>query len=101
MDTTADPTGETAATGGDLLLSDVVALPALAGARVVPPRAKLDRRVRAVALADPDAPAEEDALLLTAGAPPDPLPDGCVAVVCRTAPSAAVGVPVLVLPAGA
>jgi sugar diacid utilization regulator len=83
------------------VVGDLLGLPALAGARVVPAGAALDRPVRAVALADADAPAEVGAVVVSAGAPPDPLPDGCAAVVCRSAPSAAPPVPVIVLPPGA
>ena len=86
---------------GALTLADVLELPALAGARVVPADAPRDRRIRAVALADPDGPADDDALVLAAGGPPDPLPDGCVAVLCRTGPEMALSVPVVVLPPGA
>jgi sugar diacid utilization regulator len=83
------------------LLGDLLALPALAGARLVPPDAPLDRPVRSLAMADGGAPLEPDALLLTAGAPPSaPAPAGCAAVLCRTAPEWEADVPVIVLPEG-
>jgi len=86
---------------GGTSLADLVLVPSLAGARVLPPGATLTRPVRAVVPADPDAPEEPDALLLCPGAPPDSLPAGCAGVVCRTAPSGALSVPVIVLPPGA
>lgn len=82
-------------------LADLAQAGALAGARVVPPGAALDVPVAAIALHDPDGPAPSDALLLCPGAPPDPLPPGAVAVVCRTPPAAPPAVPTLVLPPGA
>lgn len=82
-------------------LADLAQAGALAGARVVPPGAALDVPVAAIALHDPDGPAPSDALLLCPGTPPDPLPAGVVAVVCRTAPAAPPDVPTIVLPPGA
>jgi len=87
--------------GDPALLDDLLALAGLAGARIVPADAHLDVPVRAVALADRDAPSVPDTLVVGAGPPPDPLPDGCVAVVCREAPAQALSVPVVVLPEGA
>jgi sugar diacid utilization regulator len=89
--------------GDDLTLADLTLLPSLAGCRVLPPRADLGRPVRAVVLADPAAPVEPDALVVSAGAAPAELPEGCAGVVCRSAPAGAdrPDVPVLVLPAGA
>src|SRR5690606_35409081 len=72
--------------------------PALAGATVLPPGADLTRPVRALTLADPEAPAEQDAVLLCPGPPPDPIPAGCAALVCRAAPEGVPLAPVLVLP---
>lgn len=88
---------------GELTLADLTLLPSLAGCRVLPPRADLGRPVRAVVLADPAAPEEPDALVVAAGGPPAELPESCVGVVCRSAPSGSdrPPVPVLVLPAGA
>jgi len=78
------------------LLGDLLALPALAGASVVPPDAALDRPVRGLAPAG--AAAEPDALLLTDGAPPAAAPAGCAAVLSRTPPQKPLAVPVVVLP---
>ena len=86
---------------GRTLLSDLMRLPALRGARTSPAGADLDRPVSSLMLADPDGPEEHDALLVVPGAPPDPLPPGCIGVVARTAPAAPLGVPVVVLPPGA
>ena len=86
---------------GRAALADLLVLPALEGARAVPADAALDVPVRAVVLADPDAPAEPGALVVSPGGPPDPLPEGCVAVVCRRGPEEPLAVPVIVLPARA
>ncbi len=59
---------------GRTLLADILGLPALRGARVVPPRAALDRPISALVVADSDAPDEIDALVVSAGGPPDELP---------------------------
>lgn len=82
-------------------IGDVLVIPALEGARVVPSDAVLTARVAAVILADADAPPEPGALVLCAGAPPAEPPEGCVGLVCRTPPGAPLGVPVIVLPADA
>ena len=92
--TAAPPDGRT-------LLSDLVALPALRGARVAPAAARMDRPVSCLAIADAGAPEEIDALLVCSGAPPADLPPGCVGVVCRTTPSVDPGVPAIVLPPAA
>ncbi len=55
----------------------------------------------ALALPDAAAPVEPGALLLCPGPPPNTLPEGCAGVICREAPAAGLGVPALVLPAGA
>ncbi len=81
-------------------LGDLLAVPSLAGARCLGPPA-LGARVECVVVADADAPAEAGALVLAPGAPPDPLPAGCAAVVCRAAPDAEPTVPVIVVPPGA
>jgi sugar diacid utilization regulator len=86
---------------GRALISDLARIPAMEGARLMPNGAPMDRPVSAVVVADADAPEEADALLVCPGAPPDPLPAGCVAVVCRAAPRADLGVPTMVLRAGA
>lgn len=92
--------GIAAASDGRVLLADLVLVPALGGARLVPPDAPLDRPVSSVVVHDPDAPPEEDALVLCAGAPPGDPPAGCVAVVCRIPPRGEIGVPALVLAPG-
>lgn len=81
-------------------LADLLEAPALAGARVVG-GTDHDRGIAAMALADDDAPVEADSLLLSPTPPALPLPEGCVAVVCRATPPEPLGVPVVVLPAGA
>ena len=83
------------------LLSHLIAIPALAGARIVPRSAPLDVPISALVLADADAPHERGALVACPGAPPREMPPGCAAVVCRTAPSHDLGVPAIVLPATA
>jgi sugar diacid utilization regulator len=86
---------------GRPLLADLALVPSLAGARRVPAAADLDRPVSALALPDAGAPAVPDALVLCPGAPPDALPAGCAGAICREAPPDDIGVPALVLPAGA
>ncbi len=82
------------------LLAHLVAIPALAGARVVPASAPLEVPVTALVVADAEAPPEHGVLIACPGAPPSPLPPGCVGIVCRTAPPKDLGVPALVLAAG-
>lgn len=89
------------ATAERTVLADLVSLPVLEGLRIVPRTAPLDAAVTSVVLADADAPAEPGALVVCPGAPVDPLPEGCVAVLCRTAPAGKLSVPALVLPPGA
>lgn len=89
------------ATAERTLLADLVSLPVLEGLRIVPRGAALDAAVTSVVLADADAPAEPGALVVCPGAPTAPLPDGCVAVLCRTPPAGKLPVPALVLPPGA
>jgi sugar diacid utilization regulator len=86
---------------GRATLADLALVPSLAGARRVPASADLARPVSALALPDALAPGEPDALLLCPDAPPDDLPEDCAGVICRVAPARALGVPALVLPAGA
>ena len=88
-------------TDGRTLLADLLELPALRGARVVPAGADLARPVSALAPADAGAPHELDVLVVSPGAPPHDLPGGCIAVLCRAAPARDAGVPVLVLPSAA
>ena len=99
--TTRSRSRRTSAPPGGTPLSDLALVPALAGARLVPPDASLDRPVSALVLLDADAPEEPGALLVCPGSPPEPLPAGCAGVVCRTAPVEALDVPVLVLAPGA
>jgi sugar diacid utilization regulator len=87
----------TAAAVGAPTLADLLALPALAGARLVPRDADTSATVRAVALVDPLAPIEADALLVAPDGVSD-LPAGVVGVLTRTAPDAEPEVPVVVLP---
>ena len=98
--TTRSRSRATSAPPGGTPLADLALVPAMAGARLVPPAASLDRPVSAVVLLDADAPEEPGALLVCPGSPPEPLPAGCAAVVCRTAPAEALEVPVLVLAPG-
>ncbi|MGE4175528.1 MAG: PucR family transcriptional regulator [Thermoleophilia bacterium] len=90
-----------AAPSGRALISELARIPAMEGVRLMPNGAPMDRPVSAVVIADADGPEETDVLLVCPGAPPDPLPAGCVAVVCRAAPQGDLGVPTMVLRAGA
>ena len=92
---------DTAPPDGRTRLGDLLALPALRGARVVPPGGHAAVPISALAIADTDAPPEIDMLMACAGAPPDALPAGCVGVICRAAPVGDIGVPTIVLPASA
>ncbi|HTI34070.1 MAG TPA: helix-turn-helix domain-containing protein [Miltoncostaea sp.] len=89
-----------AAPSGRVLISDLARIPAMEGVRLMPNGAPMDRPVSAVVVADADGPEEHDVLLVCPGAPPDPLPSGCVAVVCRAAPASDLGLPTMVLRAG-
>jgi len=82
------------------MLADLLALPQLAGARIVPRDAPLDRVVQSLVPLDPAAPAEADALILAAEGVAEP-PAGAVAVVTRVAPKEIPEVPVIVLADGA
>lgn len=86
---------------GRALLSDLLALPALHGARVLPAGTSVERPVSTLAVPDAAGPEELDALLVCPGEPPDAVPAGCAAVVCRIAPGGDIGVPVVVLPSSA
>jgi PucR family transcriptional regulator, purine catabolism regulatory protein len=99
--TSASVKGAGARPPAPALLGDLMSLPALEGARLVPPDAPLDRPVRSLAMADGGPPSEPDALLLAAGAPPAVAPAGCAAVLCRAEPDGDPGAPVIVLPEGA
>jgi sugar diacid utilization regulator len=90
-------------TGADdrTTLGDLLGVPALDGARVVPSGAAVTARVTALTLIDPDVPPEAGALVVCPGAPPTAVPAGAVGVVCRTPPTTPLGVPAIVLPADA
>ncbi len=90
----ASPSGDPATVG------DLLAVPSLAGATVVPADADLGAPVAAVGVLDPEAPSEAGAIVLAPGNPPTAAPDGCVAVVARTAPATPLGVPCIVLARG-
>ncbi len=81
-----------------MTLGDLMGIPALEGARVVPSNAPLDAVVLAVGPWEEDAPAEPGVLLLATGPAPASVPAGCVGLVCRSAPGAPIGVPVVLLP---
>ncbi len=88
-----------AVAAGSPTLADLLALPQLAGARVVPRDAALDRPVQSVVPFDPASPPEPDALVLAADGVDDP-PPGTAAVVTRSAPKDIPDVPVIVLARG-
>ncbi len=79
-------------------LAELLALPALEGATVVPEGAADGVMVQAVVLDDPAAPAQEGALLVSPGGVPKPIPGGVVAVVTRATVSGSPTVPVVVIP---
>lgn len=79
-------------------LAELLALPALEGATVVPEGAADGVMVQAVVLDDPAAPAQEGALLVSPGGVPKPIPGGVVAVVTRATVSGSPKVPVVVIP---
>ena len=88
------------APGGRTLLADLARTGALEGARLMPNGASLEQAVSAVVIADADGPEEHDALLVCPGGQRVGGRAGCVAVVCRAAPAADLGVPTFVLRAG-
>ncbi len=88
-----------AVAAGSPTLADLLALPQLAGARVVPRDAALDRPVQSVVPFDPASPPEPDALVLAADGVDDP-PPGTAAIVTRSAPKDIPDVPVIVLARG-
>ena len=79
-------------------LDDLVALPALEGALVVPEGGAADVRVAALVLDDPAARPEDAALLVSPGGVPTVLPTGVVAVITRATISGTPTVPVIVIP---
>jgi sugar diacid utilization regulator len=95
-----DAAESTAVAAGSPTLADLLALPQLAGARVVPRDAALERPVQSVVPLDPASPPEPDALILAPEGVDDP-PAGAAAIVTRSAPKDVPDVPVIVLPRGA
>jgi sugar diacid utilization regulator len=95
-----DAAASPAVAAGAPTLADLLALPQLAGARIVPRDAALDRAVQSLVPLDPAAPFEADALILAAEGVDEP-PAGAVAVVTRAAPKEIPEVPVIVLADGA
>ena len=91
-----DASISTAAAVGVPTLADLLALPALAGARLVPNDADTSGVVRALIPLDPGAPPEADALVV-APAGVAVAPPGAVAVIARAAPDAVPDVPVVVI----
>jgi sugar diacid utilization regulator len=81
-------------------LGDLLALPALAGARVEPTDASLSVHVQAVTVAGEGGPTERGAIVLAAAPTAADVAPGCVAVVCRSY-SKGLGVPAFVLRPGA
>ena len=79
-------------------LGDLIALPALEGATVVPDGAAEGVHVAALVLDDPGARPEDSALLVSPGGVPKPIPAGVVAVVTRASVSGKPSVPVIVIP---
>jgi len=81
--------------------ADLLLVPALAGAWLAAGGDDLARPVGALALADPDAPDEPAAVVLSPAGVPDTLAPDCAGVICRVAPETDPGVPVAVLAPGA
>ena len=94
--TKARATGQAAPNGRPL--GDLIALPALEGAAVVPDGAAEGVHVAALVLDDPGARPEDSALLVSPGGVPKPIPAGVVAVVTRASVSGKPPVPVIVIP---
>lgn len=80
------------------LLADLLALPALEGARVVPEEGLSGVRVVELVLDDPAAPATGGALLVSPAGVPRVIPAGVVAIVTRAAITGRPKVPVIVIP---
>ncbi len=80
-------------------LAEILALPAFEGAEVLPAGGADGVSVAAVVLDDAAAPPQEQALLVSPGGVPKPLPAGVVAVVTRAPASGKPRVPVIVIPA--
>lgn len=79
-------------------LAELMALPALADAVLLPEGAADDVRVSAVVLDDPAAGPEDAALLVSVKGVPKPVPSGVVAVITRAKVSGKPPVPVIHLP---
>ena len=79
-------------------LAEILALPALEGAQVVPADAGDQVRVCAVVLDDPGARSEDAALLVSVKGIPKTLPAGVVAVITRASVSGKPAVPVITIP---
>jgi hypothetical protein len=89
--------GRAAGTAGKTL-AELMALPALAGASLLPEEAAADVRVSAVVLDDPAARPEDAGLLVSVKGIPKPVPSGVVAVLTRAKVSGKPPVPVIHLP---
>lgn len=79
-------------------LAELMALPALAGAVLLPDGAADEVRVSAVVLDDPAAGPEDAGLLVSVKGVPKPVPSGVVAVITRAKVSGTPPVPVIHLP---
>ncbi len=86
---------------GGATLADLLAVPALAGARVVPADANPDVPVRSLTLADPDAPPQRSSIVAFPDVPRAPLPSGCTVVLARVPPAEPLSVPTVVVRRGA
>jgi len=95
-----DATGHAVTAVGATTLADLLALPALAGARVVPRDAPLDMPVTGVVPDDPSVPVPDGAVVVAPGGVAAAHAHA-VAVVSRAAPDDVPDVPVVVLPAKA
>lgn len=78
-------------------LAELLALPALEGATLVPRCAGDAVRVQAVVLDDPAAPSHDGALLVSPAGVPTPVPAGVVAIATRAEVSGSPAVPVVVI----
>ena len=91
-----DATLSSATAVGTPTLADLLLLPALAGARLVPSDADTSVAIRALVPLEPGSPDEADAIIIApqgvAEAPP-----GAAAVIARVAPDAVPVVPVVVI----
>jgi sugar diacid utilization regulator len=95
-----DATRHAAAAVGATTLADLLGLPALAGARVVPRDAPLDGPITAVVPDDPSVPVPDGAVVVAPGGVAA-AHAAAAAVVSRVAPDEVPDVPVIVLPAKA